>query len=64
MIELTIESLLILLEESAASKTNKTNTLARKVSMIGARFAGNFLKLEQGWGWKLILDNRRGGFSI
>jgi hypothetical protein len=41
MIELTIESLLTLLADSAgrraASKNNKANTVARKVSMIGER---------------------------
>jgi hypothetical protein len=50
MIELTIESLpvnagLILLEERAASKTNKTNTLARKVSMIRSAFCGEFSQI-------------------
>jgi hypothetical protein len=51
MIELTIESLLTLLADSAgrsaASKTNKNNTVARKVSMVGARLGVEFPKLGQ-----------------
>jgi hypothetical protein len=42
MIELTIASLLIVLVvpagRRAASKTSKSNTMARKVSMIGGTF--------------------------
>jgi hypothetical protein len=49
MIEVTIESLLVLLAISdgrrAVSKTNQVNIVARKVSMIGARLGAEFPEL-------------------
>jgi hypothetical protein len=49
MILLTIESLLILADSAGrrtASETNKNNTVARKVSMIGGRFGGETSQIE------------------
>jgi hypothetical protein len=68
-LELLIESWLIVLAvfagRRAASKTSKSNTLARRVSMTGATFGRRNLRgLEDKWRWKLILDNRVGGFTM
>jgi hypothetical protein len=79
MIETTIESLLTALADcvEATSKTNKINTVARKVSMMERSVSGEvsdwtgigvLRRISQNpnsiWSRKLFLDNRAGGSTM